>query len=255
MKIGVTERGDAALDLTWAHRLDEVDGAILITKDCSKQGFQDMLQIAKKPIILHATCTGMGRTKLEPNVPSCAVQLLSIQEIIRKGLLPAKNIVIRIDPIYPYDTFYVNQVLNYIGITFTTEEKRAMRYRISVMDFYPHTKERLVEAGFEVPDGFQAPAYLFKSISNLLSHYSWLTFETCAEDRLIGPNIKHTGCVSIEDIKRMGLKAKEDLNVNPQGRSGCLCLSCKTELLNNKYRCPHKCLYCYWKDAPKKENK
>ena len=31
-------------------------------------------------------------------------------------------------------------------------------------------------------------------------------------------------------------------------RKLCLCPCCKTELLNNRTRCEHKCLYCYWKD-------
>lgn len=31
-KIGITEAGDAGLDLSWANKLDTVDGAIVITK-------------------------------------------------------------------------------------------------------------------------------------------------------------------------------------------------------------------------------
>lgn len=46
----------------------------------------------------------------------------------------------------------------------------------------------------------------------------------------------------------MDLDISEDLSVNKQNRSGCLCLSCKTELLAEKHRCPHQCVYCYWQD-------
>lgn len=33
LRIGITERGDAGLDLSWTHRLSAMDGAILITKN------------------------------------------------------------------------------------------------------------------------------------------------------------------------------------------------------------------------------
>lgn len=36
LKIGVTERGDAGLDLSWVQKMDKMDGAILITKDVSQ---------------------------------------------------------------------------------------------------------------------------------------------------------------------------------------------------------------------------
>lgn len=47
-------------------------------------------------------------------------------------------------------------------------------------------------------------------------------------------------------ITEMGLPVP-DAGTNPQGRGGCLCLSCKTELLTCRAQCPHGCLYCYWK--------
>ena len=31
-KIGITERGDAGLDVSWVGKLDAVDGAVVITK-------------------------------------------------------------------------------------------------------------------------------------------------------------------------------------------------------------------------------
>ena len=112
MKIGITERGDAALDLSWVDKLKYVDGAILITKNCGKKEFLDSLSKSEKPIILHATCTGMGGTHMEPNVPSPLSQINVIKRIIRTGILPAKKIVIRIDPIYPFDLWYLSHLLN-----------------------------------------------------------------------------------------------------------------------------------------------
>ena len=42
MKTGITERGDAAIDLTWANKLDNLDTATIITKNLSLK-FRDTL--------------------------------------------------------------------------------------------------------------------------------------------------------------------------------------------------------------------
>ena len=54
------------------------------------------------------------------------------------------------------------------------------------------------------------------------------------------------GCISKRDFDILGIPFD-----NPEGgfqRKGCLCVAGKTELLNNKKRCPSGCLYCYWRD-------
>lgn len=43
LRIGITERGDAGLDLSWAHRLSAMDGAILITKNLNDRFRQALL--------------------------------------------------------------------------------------------------------------------------------------------------------------------------------------------------------------------
>ena len=67
-RIGITERGDAGLDLSWASKLDTVDGAIVITKFLSPACY-DALLANKEKLILHATLTGYGHSVLEPAVP------------------------------------------------------------------------------------------------------------------------------------------------------------------------------------------
>lgn len=44
-KIGITEAGDAGLDLSWANKLDTVDGAIIITKCISPEFYDAVLSI------------------------------------------------------------------------------------------------------------------------------------------------------------------------------------------------------------------
>lgn len=56
-KIGITERGDAGLDLSWASKLDTVDGAVVITK-CLSPACRDALLTNKEKLILHATQIG-----------------------------------------------------------------------------------------------------------------------------------------------------------------------------------------------------
>jgi len=66
-------------------------------------------------------------------------------------------------------------------------------------------------------------------------------FEACAE---YTPH--QLGCISQKDFDILGIQGK----ATPAGfqRKGCMCIAGKVELLNSKKRCPHGCLYCYWKD-------
>ena len=83
MKIGITEYGDAGIDLRWKDRLTYMDGAILITKNITNAFTQAVFDVAKNtPIILHATCTGWGGTVMEPNVPDYKTQLENTKHLI-----------------------------------------------------------------------------------------------------------------------------------------------------------------------------
>ena len=44
-KIGITERGDAGLDVSWVGKLDAVDGAVVITK-CLSPACYDKIHLA-----------------------------------------------------------------------------------------------------------------------------------------------------------------------------------------------------------------
>lgn len=66
-------------------------------------------------------------------------------------------------------------------------------------------------------------------------------FESCAEN--IGERI---GCISKRDFDILSLPF--DNVTGGFQRKGCLCVAGKTELLNNKKRCPSGCIYCYWHD-------
>lgn len=251
MKIGITERGDASIDYSWVEKLNSVDGAVLITKNVTDKFIEIVLPFKDK-VILHATVTGYGHTKLEPHVPHYKKSMNQIYKLIQMGF-PKEHIVLRIDPIIPTDK----------GLALFDEVFRSgyaiglRRFRISVLDMYPHVRERFAEAGLPNPYGdgkFSASDLQFKTLNNLvtslkLGYPGLSSIECCAEPRLTAP--VHNGCISKKDLKILGLNT-EYVREDGFQRNACLCLSCKTELLNNKYRCPNGCLYCYWQD--RKEN-
>ena len=264
MKIGITERGDAGLDFTWyeAVKANKVDGAVLITKNITSEFTDKVLELhnCNKRLIVMATCTGFGGTVVEPNVPVYTKQLEFLKTLINKGF-PKKQCVLRIDPIFPTEKG-IKKVRKVIEYADEIGALNGVRVRVSILDEYPHVKQRFRNAGLPTvyeegkTDEFFSITRAAIALHNLHKEYG-ISFYTCAEPRLIkflktmyGEDQKvciAQGCISNEDLVIMGLH-EVDLPIKKQKREGCLCLSCKTELLKNKTRCPNGCLYCYWKD-------
>lgn len=253
--IGVTERGDAGTDFSWHKKLEDPEwaGAVLITKRLSPE-FNKLVLSAPKPAVLHCTCTGNGGTWVEPNAPDYRTQLDLLSELIGAGF-PANRVVLRIDPVIPVPEFLGNSaaVLDYVL------EKRipVSRVRFSVLDQYPHVIKRLEALGkppfYPHVNGrysFYAPYSMKKAVTDMLRKYPF-TFESCAEDWAadMGPGkFVARGCVSETDLALMGIPVSAGMSSNPQGRTGCHCLSCKAELLTRRRPCPNACVYCYWKN-------
>lgn len=251
--IGVTERGDAGYDMGWVEpiRTGTVDAAVLITKsitnlmlrnlaDLTREGFQN--------IILHCGCTGRGGTVLEPCAPDYMTQLRSLQAALDADF-PLERCVLRIDPIIP-DKDGLNAAWLVLRDASAMFDMKKLRVRISVMDDYKHVKARFRAAGLEPvypDDQFYASREQFGQVQRLCGMYPDIQFETCAERFLQGPNIQAMGCISDRDLALCGIRRTGSAGVNPQNRSGCLCLSGKRELLANRRQCPNKCLYCYWR--------
>lgn len=250
MKIGITERGDAGIDLSWFQKLNTVDGVVLITKRITNAFINKVLEAHNNghKIIVHCTCTGWGQSAFEPNVPDYKSQLNQLKSLIDAGF-PEKQCVLRIDPIFPTEPGIkrVTDVIDY----FESLNTGVTRYRISIYDEYNHVKDRLRKAGYNTCyDGFYASKQQMSTVAAALTKYPH-TFETCAEDFLASnfPNtFKCQGCISKTDADILGLKLPNNLSENGQQRTGCHCLTCKTELLTNKHRCPNQCIYCYWRD-------
>lgn len=256
MRIGITERGDAGIDMQWVGKIKygTIDGAVLITKNITREFIKNVINChnAGLRIVVHATCTGWGGTIMEPNVPAYKDQIDRLAALHAEGF-PLENCVLRIDPIIPTDEG-LRRVRDVIAYAEEKDILPAARIRISIYDEYMHVKERLNKAGFPsfYPGrDFQASIEQLKETAGVLSEYPY-TFYTCAEPKLLRytkkGQVKARGCISEEDLSIMGLKMPDGLSMNTQHRSGCLCLSCKTELLTERRQCPHKCIYCYWKE-------
>lgn len=253
-KIGVTEAGDAGLDLTWQEKMPFVDGAILITKNIGKHGsaFADAVSEYADKIIVHATVTGYGGTVLEPNVPTWEEQLACARVFAQdcNEYTPFdffERMVIRVDPIFPTQK----------GITkaYTVMHEATIwgfkRFRVSIVDMYPRVRERFKKAKLPYPydGGMYPPMDKIKLVDEMLGTFAAkhpdVRIEACAEPKLT--NCIHCGCVSEYDLRL--LRLDDDTNVDSAGyqRKDCLCYSGKVELLKRKAQCPHGCLYCYWR--------
>ncbi|MBO5435138.1 DUF1848 family protein [bacterium] len=250
MKIGITERGDAGINFSWYDKLPTVDGAVIITKKMSDE-FIDKMLTAVKPVALHCTCTGWGGTYLEPNVPDYKTQLDYLKKLLSKGF-DVNRVIVRIDPIIPTTEGIerVCNVLNYIR----NNDIPVRRIRFSIYDEYPHARQRLAAIGktpFYPDNKFTAPANMMKAVADALIQFTDFTFESCAEPAFVNmvksDNFIEKGCVNADVIKTLGLEITTPMLENMQNRHGCHCLSCKTELLTERKRCPNGCLYCYWK--------
>lgn len=240
MKIGITERGDAALDfdeMIESAINKKVDGIIMITKDpgllAERLKRKPSISI---PFIVNCTITGMKGFQgglLEPNVPDPRISIRAYRDLIEEYGL--ERVVLRIDPISTASISLATMIaLEAIG-----------RVRISFIDKYPHVVKRLddvnIDPSWVLPEKFhydlQTRVEMLNKIQSLVDY----EIEICGE-----PDMKCTGCVSYADLKAMELALPDKVSSFKQ-RTACACLGMKTELLSRRSQCEHGCLYCYWK--------
>lgn len=240
-KIGVTEAGDSGLDFSWINKIDKTSMTVLITKSVNDKFIENILKFKDK-IILHATITGYGNTIVEPNVKDYKWSFNQLQKLIDKGF-NKKQIVLRLDPIIPTPKglLKAKEVLDY-----NKETVNIKRIRVSLIDMYNHVKQRFLDNGLKLPyDNYFSPSYkMIENTQKLLSLYD-NDFESCNEKLIVKGKSIQTGCISLKDLKILGLDF--ELSGLSYQRKGCLCPSNKYELLKNKKQCPHGCLYCYWR--------
>jgi DNA repair photolyase len=230
-KIGITERGDAALDTSWLSWVNEGKPAILITKDPGK-----LSQYLKTymNIIVHCTITGYGGGILEPNVPTPGSALRATEKLCEN--IGMERVVLRIDPIIPTPKgqSIANKIMDeYLGFG---HPDASHRVRISFIDQYSHVKERFTTAGLKLPwDSFHAPLETRKVAWGKMDRIP----EVCGE-----PGFQCTGCISVDDCCTLEVDGLPNFSAQ---RRACTCLANKHELLSTRGQCAHGCLYCYWR--------
>ena len=234
MMIGVTERGDAALDTAWYKWVQDKKPAILISKNpvllCER-----LDQFENPNVIVNATITGYGETVLEPNVINYTEAIeIGLKNLVKK--LGAERIVLRIDPIVPTE----KGIQVALDVLNKAQEIGSFRVRISFIDNYPHVIKRFAEEDIALPwTSFHAPLELRQEAFKQIQTKSQTMVEICAE-----PDFFCSGCVSSRDCFTLGIDASEGGGFQ---RPLCSCLAQKHELLSKKQKCAHGCLYCYWK--------
>ena len=256
-KIGATDGGDAGIDLSWVDKLSKVDGAVVIAK-CVAPDFYDAVIANKDKLVVHATCTGYGGSVLEPNVPSPHEQFQAVMALVKDGRFPKEKVTIRVDPIIPT----TKGIKTAEGVIKMFMNVGFSRFRVSIIDMYPHVRERFKQAGLPLifgESGFSPSKAQVSAVDEMLKNVSeyWkslidrelfadvLRIESCAEPGLT--NVIPCGCVSDYDLKLLGLTEDSAANNVGYQRPTCLCYSGKTELLKSNNRCKHGCLYCFWK--------
>ena len=91
---------------------------------------------------------------------------------------------------------------------------------------------------------------MFARAAKIMSEYiDYFDFECCAEPGFAPYNfISQMGCASQLDIFILRLHEHDYGQPEKKQRGDCMCLA-KKQILNVKpRRCPHGCLYCFWKD-------
>lgn len=248
-QVGITERGDAALSEDWVDWVyKKSKPAILITKNVIllQEKYPD---IFFKNVVIHVTCTGLGGTILEPNVPSykdILNWLKSKPESIRQRL------VLRVDPICPSLFYCPNEAFNgedyYNAVQdiLLTANELKLRCRVSFLDMYKHVADRFRKLNISVGqlysnDSIHLPLNFREKNLNFFKEnfVQDIELEVCGE-----PGMECTGCVSQKDLDI--LRILGDFKDLQGQRPACNCLAVKRELLNVKSQCGHKCVYCYW---------
>ena len=230
--IGITERGDAGLDFSWRDKVGKYAFSILITKSLNDEFIDSVKGLDN--VIVHATITGYGGTVVEPNVPLVLWSVAQLQKLFDIGF-PVERIVGRVDPIFP--TIKGKALAESVVRRFA--EFGIKRIRYSYVDMYKHVRERFEAAGIQIPSFTEKHL-----MADIMPMFPGVRFESCAEG--LDTDV---GCLSVYDFALFGLEPDVD-NINGQNRKNCKCLACKVELLDykNNKRCPHQCLYCYWRD-------
>ena len=188
-----------------------------------------------KRTALQLTVTGLGRTLVEPNVPSPSGVWEDMDHLIESGLNPAL-VNWRMDPIIPgFHTARTVHTLagraKTLGIT---------RCTISFITFYEHVKKRWPE-GLEAERDQAGQREIADMIKDILGGYG-IALYGCAQPRLSSV-ITPSKCIDggyYSAVTGFTFETEKD----PSQRKECGCTK-SVDIGRYRAACGHGCLYCY----------
>ena len=230
-KIGITETYDPCFVPDWETKLLEAN--IVISKELNDEMIEKLL-IVQDRVIFHHTVTGQGGTILEPNVQTPEHEFAQFRKLLSRGF-PLTHYVLRLDPIILWSKETQGNIIKVLELwkPVVEECRNQIRCRVSVVDLYPHVKERLAAAGYKLfYDTFTAPDAVFRRIGTIFCpFYQYFLFECCAEPKLFPITSCTTAVQAImtwncsdltgKDRRNMGLQTKNSVgtvNVSPRNR-------------------------------------
>lgn len=231
--VGITENGDASCDYSWLNKVDRSIFSIIISKRLTPELIKNLIE-KKEKVIFHLTCTGWGKSAMEPNAYTVDENYIAFTNLVEKGF-PIEQIVLRVDPIIP--TNHGLKIAEQVLEKFSLSGIKRLRY--SFIDNFPRIKKQLAQINMSLPwESFNAPKQNIKKFYKLQTKYPMFEYESCAEI-----NADQLGCISTKDFYIFGIEPPQLINAHM--RPGCLCCTLKTELLDSSLLCPIGCRYCY----------
>lgn len=234
LQIGITDTGDAGFQLDWAQRMDQVHGAILITRVLTPEFLQALTPFPAR-VLIHVACSGYGGTVLEPNIPSLSWtrgRYTTLVETIRP-----EQTVLRLSPIIP--TPRGLSVAETVLKAFGDSPVQRVRYRC--LELFPGVVARLQAARLSDPYEGAAgprPGQLLALHALLARWEQRFQFESCAE-----PDDRAVGCLSTRDAEPLGFDPGA-LTPGSPVRRFCRCPANRVELLAAPSKCGQACLHC-----------
>jgi DNA repair photolyase len=222
-KIGITESGDPCFDFSWVKNLQDVN--IIITKGLNDRMIRELIK-NKDKIILHLTCTGNGRTDIEPNVLSPEKLKERLLILLKKGF-NSNQIVLRIDPIILNKKYYNNSFIPIILF-----KDIIKRLRFSFLNMFSSCGIK-----YKIKQDINIKYFLKTFINKAKRYY---TLESCSG--ISHNKVVKNACVSQTDLDI--LNKQMILSLNNRKRFNCNIPGNIIELLT-KNNCKHNCKYCY----------
>lgn len=221
-------------------RSRKLEGVVVWTKDprnlVAHPGLREM--IARYPVVVQLTLTGLGGGRWEPGVPPPEVVTHAVREL--RPWLPAGAIRWRFDPILADDSVQERflrmlELLRAAGV----EPEEAT---VSFPDHYPAVRQRLTGEGACLPFlTLDAKCELLARLYDV----GGIPLALCCEPSLLRVmGTRSACCVSGALFDRLYNTHLGGLTKDRGQRRSCGCVV-STDIGSYDQCCPHNCRYCY----------